>query len=197
MKTRHRRAVAAVSATMIALGGAALALVRVAGPTFPGWIGAVYAQEEGGGHGGGGGKKGGGGERGGGESGGCGGCGGGGGMGESHGGGGEMGGRLEKGHGTRYRHQGHASGSHSGHDSAHEAGGDRFGGGSGLRGNAQVPEGVGRYGAGLDALSATEQRRFRYWGGWSLPEQVAPTPTTSSATPTSSETIPNPTVPHQ
>ncbi|MGE5129934.1 MAG: hypothetical protein ACM3IK_09905, partial [Sphingomonadaceae bacterium] len=75
----------------------------------------------------------------------------------------------------------------------HQAGGDRFGGGSGLRGNDQVPEGVGRYGAGFDALSAPDQGRFRYWGGWSLPEDVTGTLTTYSATsPTTSESIPGP-----
>src|SRR5512135_345971 len=195
MKTPRRPASAAIAAAVVALAGGALALERVAGPAFPGWIGAAYAQDEGGGHGGGGesgGGHGGGGESGGGHGGGGesgGGHGGGGGMGGGHNPGEETGGEEAKGHGTRYQHQGHGGGQHGQHGSAHQAGGDRFGGGSGLHGNNQVPEGVGRYGANFDALSAPDQGRFRYWGGWSLPEDVGVTPTTYSATasPTTSE----------
>ncbi|MGE5826710.1 MAG: hypothetical protein ACM36A_19140 [Bacteroidota bacterium] len=199
MKTPRRPASAAIAAAVVALAGGALALERVAGPAFPGWIGAAYAQDEGGGHGGGGesgGGHGGGGESGGGHGGGgeSGGGHGGGGMGGGHNPGEETGGEEAKGHGTRYQHQGHGGGQHGQHGSAHQAGGDRFGGGSGLHGNNQVPEGVGRYGANFDALSAPDQGRFRYWGGWSLPEDVGVTPTTYSATasPTTSEMIPGP-----
>ncbi len=73
------------------------------------------------------------------------------------------------GHGTRYQHRGHAAGTH-GVASAHEAGANRFAGGSGLRGNSQVPEGVGRYGAGFASDSIRTAGRFRYWGGWTLPD---------------------------
>lgn len=75
------------------------------------------------------------------------------------------GGTEEKGHGTRQQHKGHSSGQH-GSGSSH-AGSERFGGGSGLRGNDQVPEGVGRYGEGA---AGNEEGRTRYWGGWTLPE---------------------------
>jgi len=81
----------------------------------------------------------------------------------------EHGGEEAKGHGTRYQHRGHASGRH-GAATAHEAGGDRFGGGSGLRGNGQVPEGIGRYGAGYASQGSQTTGRFRYWGGWTLPD---------------------------
>jgi len=94
----------------------------------------------------------------------------------------EHGGEEAKGHGTRYQHRGHASGRH-GAATAHEAGGDRFGGGSGLRGNGQVPEGVGRYGAGYAAQGPQTAGRFRYWGGWTLPDDPTdPTGTDPSAT---------------
>ncbi len=77
------------------------------------------------------------------------------------------------GHGTRYKHQGHASGTH-GATSSHQAGADRFGGGSGLHGNNQIPEGIGRFGANSeqasDNLRIATRFRFRYWGGWTLPD---------------------------
>lgn len=75
------------------------------------------------------------------------------------------GGKEEKGHGTKMQHKGHSSGQH-GSGSSH-AGSERFAGGSGLRGNAQVPEGVGRYGEGA---ANNDSGRTRYWGGWTLPE---------------------------
>lgn len=77
------------------------------------------------------------------------------------------------GHGARYQHRGHAAGTH-GAASAHEAGANRFAGGSGLRGNSQVPEGVGRYGAGFASDSIRTAGRFRYWGGWTLPDDPTP-----------------------
>jgi len=203
MKPAAKRTTTAVAAAVIAIGGAALALERVTGPAFPTWIGAAYAQEHTGGPGGSGGESGGG--HTGGESGGSGhgsggsegGHGGGsGGMGGGHDSGSEHGGEESKGHGTRYQHQGHASGEH-GHASSHQAGGDHFGGGSGLRGNDQVPEGVGRYGAGFSTLEASDQGRFRYWGGWYVPEEpvfVNPTSlsSTDAASMSSSEMIPGP-----
>jgi len=50
-----------------------------------------------------------------------------------------------------------------------------------LHGNDQVPEGIGRYGAGFSELSPSDQGRFRYWGGFTLPEAI-PTPATTDAT---------------
>lgn len=82
------------------------------------------------------------------------------------------GGTEEKGHGTKMKHQGHSSGTH-GSGSSHSRS-ERFGGGSGLSGNAQVPDGVGRYGDGAQAASA--DGRTRYWGGWTLPEVDNPDP---------------------
>ena len=114
------------------------------------------------------------------SGGGCGGggCGGGGDSGGHSGGsGGKGGGRGDMvphrgaeapGHGTRYQHKGHAAGTH-GAASAHAAGANRFGGGSGVSGNSQVPEGVGRYGAGFASDSLRTAGGFRYWGGWTLP----------------------------
>lgn len=174
-----------MAAAVIAIGGAALALERATGPAFPAWISSAYAQEHTGGSGGSGGESGGH------DSGGSSGHGGGS---EGHGGGGghsgagEHGGTEEKGHGTRYQHQGHGSGRH-GSTASHESGGEHFGGGSGLRGNAQVPEGVGRYGAGVSASASSDLGRFRYWGGWTLPSDpnepsfVEPSVTTTEFTP--------------
>jgi hypothetical protein len=53
---------------------------------------------------------------------------------------------------------------------AHSTGSDRrFGGGSGLSSGGTVPEGVGRYGYSYgEGPSASS--RFRYWGGWALPD---------------------------
>ncbi len=91
--------------------------------------------------------------------------GGGGGGGHDGGGGGE---RAR--HGTNPGHQGHASGTHSGSMSAHDNGSDRrFGGGSGLASSAAVPEGVGRYGPSY-GQGPSAHSRFRYWGGWALPD---------------------------
>lgn len=93
-----------------------------------------------------------------------------------HDSGGESGGTEEKGHGTRGKHEGHSSGQH-GSGSSH-AGSERFGGGSGVRGNDQVPEGIGRNG---DGAPTTDQGRLRYWGGWTLPENPE-TPTDTVVT---------------
>jgi len=199
VKAAAKRTTTAVAVAVIAIGGATLALERATGPAFPNWVGTAYAQEHGGGPGGSGGESGGhtGGESGGSAGHGSGGGhgGGGSGMGGGHEAGGETGGEESKGHGTRYQHQGHASGEH-GHSSSHQAGGDHFGGGSGLRGNDQIPEGIGRYGAGYSTLEASEQGRFRYWGGWYVPEEpvvVNPTGVSSTdAAGTSSEMIPGP-----
>lgn len=107
-----------------------------------------------------------------------------------HGKGGEKegasGGTEEKGHGTKYKHQGHAGGQHSA-GSSHQAGGDNFGGGNSGHGNSQVPEGVGRYGAGFSNLSTSDQGHFRYWGGWRLP--VDPTTPTDTTFTTATEVI--------
>jgi len=104
----------------------------------------------------------------------------------------EHGGEEAKGHGTRYQHRGHASGRH-GAATAHEAGGDRFGGGSGLRGNGQVPEGVGRYGAGYAAQGPQTAGRFRYWGGWTLPDDPYGTdPTATTYLTSTTDVIPGP-----
>ena len=97
------------------------------------------------------------------------------------------------------QHQGHASGSH-GAASAHQAGGDRFGGGSGLRGNDQVPEGIGRYGEGAghasDNLRTATRFRFRYWGGWTLPDDPtdpnATDPTATTYLTSTTDFIPGP-----
>jgi hypothetical protein len=86
------------------------------------------------------------------------------------------GGTEEKGHGTKMKHQGHSSGSHASGSSHGRSGSERFGGGSGLSGNAQVPDGVGRYGDGAPAASA--EGRTRYWGGWTLPGSDDPVPDT-------------------
>lgn len=190
MKTAAKHTTTAVAAAIIALGGASLALERAAGPLLPAWIASTYAQEHTGGPGETGGhdsgEEGSGGHSGGGMGGGH---GGGHGMGGGHVPGEEHGGEEAKGHGTRYQHQGHGSGRH-GNTSSHESGADRFGGGSGLRGNAQVPEGIGRYGADISAAAATSDLgRFRYWGGWSLPSDpsepsfIEPTVATSEPTP--------------
>jgi len=198
VKAAAKRTTTAVAVAVIAIGGATLALERATGPAFPAWVGTAYAQEHSGGPGGSGGESGGhtGGESGGSAGHGSGGGhgGGGGGMGGSgHDSGSEHGGEESKGHGTRYQHRGHASGEH-GHESSHQAGGDHFGGGSGVRGNDQVPEGIGRYGEGFSTLGASEQGRFRYWGGWYVPEEpVVVNPTSLSSTdPTSTEMIPGP-----
>lgn len=179
MKTAAKYTTTAVAAAVVAIGGVSLALERVSGPASPGWIASAYAQE----HTGGAGESGG-------DSGGH--SGGGHGMGGGHGGGhepgAETGGEEAKGHGTRYQHQGHGSGRH-GNTASHESGADRFGGGSGLRGNAQVPEGIGRYGGGISATAAGNVSGLRYWGGWSLPSDpsepsfVEPTVTTTELTP--------------
>lgn len=95
------------------------------------------------------------------------------------------GGSEEKGHGTRLQHKGHSSGQH-GSGSSH-SGSERFGGGSGLRGNAQVPEGIGRYGEGA---AGNEQGRTRYWGGWTLPEGPTEPPQDPVITTTSTDLVP-------
>ena len=148
----------------------------------------------GGGHTGGGGSGAGG--HAGGEGGGC--AGGGGGCGGGHeggGGGGGSGGGHAGGaggpqyrggehpqHGTMAEHEGHASGVHgqSHGDTAHSAGADRrFGGGSGLAGLEQVPEGPARmrytfeYGNQY-SFGAGPGAHFRYWGGWAIPDGEEP-----------------------
>ncbi len=108
------------------------------------------------------------------------------------GGGGHSGGEA-KGHGSKYKHQGHGGGQH-GVTSSHEAGADRFGGGSGLRGNNQIPEGVGRYGEGHSELpdGSVARGNFRYWGGWTLPEEpgTPPPPSTDAELASASGVIP-------
>jgi len=85
-------------------------------------------------------------------------------------------------HGTRAEHEGHASGVHgqSHGDTAHSAGADRrFGGGSGLAGLEQVPEGPARmrytfeYGNQY-SFGAGPGANFRYWGGWVIPDEEEP-----------------------
>ena len=190
MKRATRVTPTALAVVVIALGSASLALERAAGPDFPAWIATAHAQEHTGGPGETGGHDSGeessSGHSGGGMGGGHG--SGGHGMGGGHDPGEEHGGEEAKGHGTRYQHQGHGSGRH-GNTSSHESGADRFGGGSGLRGNAQVPEGIGRYGAGVSATASSSLGRFRYWGGWTLPSDpndptiVEPTVVTTELTP--------------
>lgn len=88
--------------------------------------------------------------------------------GHSGGGGGHGAGGERARHGANPDHQGHASGVHG--QNAHSTGSDRrFGGGSGLSHGGAVPEGVGRYGYSYGP-GPSAQSRFRYWGGWSLPE---------------------------
>ena len=83
-------------------------------------------------------------------------------------------------HGTKPGHQGHASGVHGANAkhgaSSHSTGSDRrFGGGSGISGMEQVLEGPARF-AESTTLTQTASNdpgpkfRFRYWGGWALPE---------------------------
>lgn len=178
-----------LAAVVLTIGGSLYALEHFTGLIAPGFINLAHAQESGG-HDEGSGDSGG--HGGGGESGGSGGHGGGGESGGGHdSGGGESGGEA-KGHGTKYKHEGHGGGQH-GAASAHEAGGDRFGGGSGLRGNNQVPEGIGRYGQGFSELSPTDEGRFRYWGGFTLPEAPpTPDPTTDPALTTTTDFTPGP-----
>lgn len=149
-----------------------------------------------GGHDSGGGHTGGAGSGAGGHAGGQGGGHGGGGSGGGHAGG--AGGPQYRGgenpqHGTRAEHEGHASGVHgqSHGDTAHGAGADRrFGGGSGLAGLEQVPEGPARmrytfeYGNQY-SFGAGPGAHFRYWGGWVIPDGEEPgdEPTTVADTP--------------
>jgi hypothetical protein len=85
-------------------------------------------------------------------------------------------------HGTIAEHEGHASGVHGqSHDTtAHGAGTDRgFGGGSGLAGLEQVPEGPARmrytYEFGEQySFGAGPGAKFRYWGGWVIPGEDEP-----------------------
>ncbi|MGN6581503.1 MAG: hypothetical protein ACTHJ1_16165 [Bordetella sp.] len=161
----HKVRVAAIALTIIGTPLLGLELAGVS--TLPGMIGTVHAQDAGGGH-----DSGGGGH----ESGGSGGHGGGGG----HEGGGETGGTVEKGHGTRYGHQGHESGQHQGAISHPTPGSERFGGGSGVRGNGQVPEGVGHYGSGASTTEDAGRTRLRYWGGWSNPDDPSTPPDTGT-----------------
>ncbi len=98
-------------------------------------------------------------------------------------------------HGTRAEHEGHASGVHGqAHgETPHSAGADRrFGGGSGLAGLEQVPEGPARmrytyeYGSQY-SFGAGPGTNFRYWGGWVIPggEEPGEEPTTVADTPLS------------
>ncbi|ALX34865.1 hypothetical protein PATSB16_12770 [Pandoraea thiooxydans] len=199
-----------VTAVALAIIGTPLLASRLAGvPIMPGVIGIAHAQDAGGGHDSGGGSSGSGGhdsgrtgghDSGGGSSGHGGGGGGhgGGGSGGGHEGGGETGGTVEKGHGTRYGHQGHESGQHQGAISHPTPGPDRFGGGSGVRGNSQVPEGVGRYGSGAASMQDVGRTRLRYWGGWSNPSDPSTPPDSGTETTdpgtgtTTSDFIPGP-----
>jgi hypothetical protein len=83
-------------------------------------------------------------------------------------------------HGTKPGHEGHASGVHGANAkhgaSSHSSGSDRrFGGGSGIGGMEQVLEGPARF-AETSTLTQTASTdpgpkfRFRYWGGWAIPE---------------------------
>ena len=100
---------------------------------------------------------------------------------------------LERGeHGTKPGHQGHASGTHGQNAkhgaTAHDTGASRrFGGGSGLAGLEQVLEGPARFGGGttLTQSASTDpgpKFRFRYWGGWTIPDDGAPTDDVEVAT---------------
>ncbi len=83
-------------------------------------------------------------------------------------------------HGTKPGHEGHASGVHGANAkhgaSSHSSGSDRrFGGGSGIGGMEQVLEGPARFAESttLTQTASTDpgpKFRFRYWGGWALPE---------------------------
>jgi hypothetical protein len=83
-------------------------------------------------------------------------------------------------HGTKPGHEGHASGVHGQNaqhgSSVHGAGADRrFGGGNGIAGMEQVPEGPARFaGSSMLTQSASSEPgpkfRFRYWGGWDIPD---------------------------
>lgn len=167
MKNQIRQKSTVLTVLAIALGGTLTILDRSGVLADPWLIGMASAQDshDSGGHDSGGGSSGG-------HSGGSGSSGG-----HSGGSGGGHGGGEAKGHGTKYKHQGHGGGQH-GVASSHEAGGDRFGGGSGLHGNNQVPEGVGRYGQGHAELSdgTVVTGGFRYWGGWTLPEEPGTPP---------------------
>jgi hypothetical protein len=95
------------------------------------------------------------------------------------------------GHGMRQGHEGHASGQHAGRG---ESGGAshgsrpighvtdrRFGGGNGGHANDLVPEGPGQHGSMAQHGSVTATR-FRYWGGWSVPDDDGVAPTTFAYT---------------
>lgn len=177
-----------IAAGAVAIGGAlVICLSGSMTASLPRLIGNAWAQDAGGGEGGGHDSGGSGGSGHGGGSGGHGGSGGSGGHeeGGGHSGGGETGGEESKGHGTRYGHQGHGGGQH-GKASSHESGGDVFGGGSGVHGNAQVPEGIGRYGEGAPAV---DSGRFRYWGGWTLPEEPPVDPGDDSVVGTTTDSL--------
>jgi len=201
MRAKIRVSLITATVALLFTSGGLITLEPSAGVDALRLIGAVAQSSAGhdsGGHDSGGSEGGGAGGHGGG-AGGSGGHGGGPGASGSHGGGhdagSEHGGEEAKGHGTRYQHRGHASGQH-GAATAHEAGGDRFGGGSGLRGNGQVPEGVGRYGAGYAAQGSQTAGRFRYWGGWTLPDDptdpYGTDPTATTYLTSTTDVIPGP-----
>lgn len=204
MNAAIRHTVRATAIALAIVGTPQLMLEFTGVHTQLSMIGTAHAQDAGGGHdsggGGGGGGGGGSGGHGGGGSGGSGSGGGGhsgGSGGGGHDGGGETGGSIEKGHGTRYGHQGHESGQHQGAISHPTPGSDRFGGGSGVRGNGQVPEGVGRYGSGASDTQGAGRTRLRYWGGWSNPGDPSTPPdpgteTTDPGTDTASDFIAGP-----
>ncbi|VVE34019.1 hypothetical protein PCE31106_03792 [Pandoraea cepalis] len=190
---KHKVRVAMLA--MAAIGTSLLAPERIGTPIVSVVIGLANAQDAGGGGGHDSGGSSGGHDSGGGASGHNGGGSGRGGGG--HDAGGETGGTVEKGHGTRYGHEGHESGQHQGATSHPSPGAERFGGGSGIRGNGQVPEGVGRYGSGAARLEDVGRTRLRYWGGWSNPDDplTPPDPGTETTTPTTGDTadfIPGP-----
>lgn len=194
---KHKVRVAMLA--MAAIGTSLIAPERIGTPIVSVVIGLANAQDVGGGGGHDSGGSSGGHDSGGGASGHNGGGSGrgGGSDGGGHDAGGETGGKVEKGHGTRYGHEGHESGQHQGATSHPSPGAERFGGGSGIRGNGQVPEGVGRYGSGATRLQDVGRTRLRYWGGWSNPDDPLTPPdsgteTTAPTTGDTSDFIPGP-----
>ncbi|TAL53882.1 MAG: hypothetical protein EPN80_13420 [Pandoraea sp.] len=51
-----------------------------------------------------------------------------------------------------------------------------------MRGNGQVPEGVGRYGSGAASMQDVGRTRLRYWGGWSNPSDPLTPPDSGTET---------------
>jgi hypothetical protein len=92
-------------------------------------------------------------------------------------GGGHGSGGLKLRHGLSADHQGHESGVHGKEKGISEMNSpgtsQRFGGGSGIAGADQVPEGPGENASGGNGELSTHRNQFRnqfrYWGGWTLP----------------------------